>query len=159
MSKKSATIIQGETETLTVTKTLPNTGVTIAWSSSDTSVATVSDGVITAKAAGTAKITASGTYTGSQTGKAECTVTVTAASVTLPETESVAAGDTVTLTATTVPAGKALTWSSSDENTATVENGVVTGEAEGTATITASFDAAGTTISDTCTVTVTSASA
>lgn len=55
------------------------------------------------------------------------------------ETTSIFVGDTETLTATVAPdnaTNKAVTWSSSNENVATVANGVVTGVAAGTATIT-----------------------
>lgn len=62
---------------------------------------------------------------------------------------------TLTLTATTKPAGETVTWTSSDDTVATVEAGVVTGEAVGTATITASITVEGTTYSDTCAITVT----
>ena len=51
-----------------------------------------------------------------------------------------AGGETATLTATVLPeeaTDKTVTWSSSAENVATVENGVVTPLAEGTAIITA----------------------
>lgn len=44
---------------------------------------------------------------------------------------------TVTVNATTVPVEGAITWSSSDETKATVANGVITGVASGSATITA----------------------
>lgn len=50
-------------------------------------------------------------------------------------TATVAAGSTTTLTATTVPAGASVTWTSSDPDVATVAAGVVTGVAAGTATI------------------------
>lgn len=63
-------------------------------------------------------------------------------------------GDTVTLTATTVPSGETVTWSSSDNTKASVANGVVTGEAEGQAIITASITVDGVTYTDTCTVVV-----
>ena len=63
------------------------------------------------------------------------------------------AGETGTLAATGVPDGETVTWKSDDESVATVENGVVTAVAEGTATITA--EAGGK--SATCTVTVTKA--
>ena len=43
----------------------------------------------------------------------------------------------ITLTATVAPVGTAVTWESSAPTYATVENGVVTGKAAGTATITA----------------------
>ena len=61
---------------------------------------------------------------------------------------------TVTLTATTVPASETVTWSSSDSTIASVASGVVTGEAEGNAIITASITVDGVTYTDTCTVVV-----
>ena len=65
------------------------------------------------------------------------------------------AGTTETLTATVTPenTSDAVVWSSSDENVATVENGVVTAVAEGTATITAA-SASDPTIKAECVVTV-----
>lgn len=71
-----------------------------------------------------------------------------------------AAGRTETLTATVAPANatnKAVSWSSSDETIATVENGVVTAVAEGTATITAASEE-NPAITATCEVSVTAAS-
>lgn len=63
----------GETETLTASVTPVDTTDTITWASSDTSVATVSNGVITAVGLGTATITATcGNYS------ATCTVAVRA---------------------------------------------------------------------------------
>lgn len=54
--------------------------------------------------------------------------------------DSVAVGDSITLTATTAPAGQTVTWSSLDTDNATVTSaGVVTGVAEGTATIKATL--------------------
>ena len=54
--------------------------------------------------------------------------------------DSVEVGDTITLTATTTPAGQTVTWSSLDTDNATVTSaGVVTGVAEGTATIKATL--------------------
>lgn len=61
----------------------------------------------------------------------------------------------VTLTADVVPAGTSVTWTSSADGKASVSNGVVTGEAEGTAIITASITVDGVTYTDTCTVIVT----
>jgi uncharacterized protein YjdB len=63
-------------------------------------------------------------------------------------------GDTVTLTATTKPAGETVTWSSSDSTVASVSGGVVEGEGEGNAIITASITVDGVTYTDTCTVIV-----
>lgn len=62
---------------------------------------------------------------------------------------------TVTITASVVPAGSTVTWTSSDNTVATVDGGVVTGVAEGNAIITASITVNGVTYTDTCTVVVT----
>ena len=62
--------------------------------------------------------------------------------------------DTVTLKATTYPVGETVTWTTSNSNVATVSSGVVTGVAEGSATITASITVGGNTYTDTCAVTV-----
>ena len=66
---------------------------------------------------------------------------------------ALAKGETVTLTATVAPDDatyKTVTWTSSDDNVATVENGVVTAVGGGTATITAAAGGK----SATCAVTV-----
>jgi hypothetical protein len=84
--------------------------------------------------------------------------TVVTPSVTLSDsTATVAAGETETLTATTVPADVTVTWTSSDETAATVADGVVTGVAAGSATITAKITVNGVDYTDTCAVTVTAA--
>lgn len=62
---------------------------------------------------------------------------------------------TVTITASVVPAGSVVTWTTSDDTVATVNGGVVTGEAAGNAIITASITVNGVTYTDTCTVVVT----
>ena len=76
--------------------------------------------------------------------------------VEIESTAEVDAGKTVTLTPTFTPANasnKHVTWSSSDTNVATVDsNGVVTGVAAGSATITVTTEDGGHT--DTCAVTV-----
>lgn len=67
--------------------------------------------------------------------------TVSVDGVTLNRASSyLSAGDTITLTATVTPADAtdtSVTWSSSDDTVATVENGVVTAHKGGNATITA----------------------
>ncbi len=79
-------------------------------------------------------------------------------SLTVSGKTTVAAKSQITLTATVLPANvanKAVTWSSSDETKATVDaNGVITGKAEGTVTITATSVADGS-IYDTHVITVT----
>ena len=69
--------------------------------------------------------------------------------------DSIVVEGATTLTVTTVPADAVVTWTSSDDEVATVANGVVTGIAEGTATITATITVDGTDYTDTCTITVT----
>lgn len=73
-----------------------------------------------------------------------------------PASVSVAVGANTTLTATTTnPDDATVSWSTSDPEIATVEDGVVTGVAEGTATITAIITVDGRNYTDTCGVTVT----
>ena len=69
--------------------------------------------------------------------------------------DSIVVEGTTTLTATTVPANAVVTWTSSDDEVATVSDGVVTGVTAGTATITASITVDGTDYSDSCAITVT----
>jgi uncharacterized protein YjdB len=137
-----ATIEVDGTVTLAATVSPENaTDKTVTWSSSDESVATVADGVVTGVKAGTATITAKA---GEET--ATCVVTVKDAviavtKVTLDKTEaSVEVDGTVTLAATVSPENatdKTVTWSSSDKNIATVKDGKVMGVKAGTVTITA----------------------
>ena len=159
LNKSSATLTEGDTLTLTATVAPTNaTNKNVTWKSSDTTVATVSNGVVTAKKAGTATITVA-TADGNKT--ATCTVTVKAKTisvtgVTLNKTSAtLTEGDTLTLTATVAPTNatnKNVTWKSSDTTVATVSNGVVTAKKAGTATITV-MTADGSKTA-TCTVTV-----
>lgn len=87
----------------------------------------------------------------------EPTPTPTTPSVTLDKDELAltVGGETGSLSATTVPDGETVDWSSSDEAVATVEGGVVTAVGAGTATITAKITVDGQDYTDTCAVTVT----
>lgn len=142
LNKASTTLRAGTTETLTATVTPENATDAVVWSSSDEVVATVVDGVVTAVAKGTATITAASAS--DRTIKAECLVTVLApvavTGVTLNKSATtLLVGWTETLTATVAPedaTNKDVVWTSSDESVATVENGVVTAVAKGTADIT-----------------------
>ncbi len=76
LNKTETTLEAGKTETLTAAITPATAKQAVTWRSGDTTVATVSSsGVVTAKKAGTAAITA--TYVGSKS-NATCMVTVTA---------------------------------------------------------------------------------
>lgn len=122
-------------------------GRTIAWSSSNSSVATVSgSGLVTAVGAGTSQITATSE---GQTGSASLTVSlVPVASVTVTLVSSTLnPGQTTQANATTrdannnVLTGRAITWSSSNTGVATVSsNGLVTAIAVGTVQILASCE-------------------
>ena len=70
---------------------------------------------------------------------AESTVAVTGVTLNQNEAQMTVGGETLTLTATVNPnnaTDQSVSWSTSDANVATVENGVVTAVAAGTATIT-----------------------
>lgn len=67
------------------------------------------------------------------------------------------AGDTGTLTATTLPAGQTVTWTSGSSSVATVDDGTVSADGAGNTIITASITKDGVTYNDTCTVIVAAA--
>lgn len=117
---------------------------TVTWTSANENIATVKDGVVTAKAVGETKITATvGTH------KAECTVNVNAKLTGIkvtPDKVTVEKGQTANLNVAYLPADttdkKAVTWKSENENVATVDaNGVVTAVAGGTTKIVATATA------------------
>lgn len=140
LDKTSASLEAGETVTLTATVKPDNaTDKTVTWSTSDASIATVTNGVVTANKVGTATITAKA---GDKS--ATCAIDVQAtpvSSVTLNKTSaSLRVFGTMTLTATVKPddaTDKTITWSSSDASVATVSKGVVTAMKTGNAIITA----------------------
>ena len=142
LNKSTATITEGETETLVATIKPSNaTDKTVTWASDNEEVATVENGVVTAVKAGTATITATA---GDRS--ASCVVTVEKKVIAVTgialdkETATIIEGETETLTATVAPADatdKTVTWATDNEEVATVENGVVTAVKAGIATITA----------------------
>ena len=133
----------GDGYTLKATITPNNTtSKNITWTSSNTSVATVSRGIIIALKEGTTTITAS-TNNG-KTATAKVTVSkkvIEPYSVAIDKKEAtINVGGKTTLIATITPynaTNKTITWSSSDNSIATVNNGVVTGIKAGTVNITA----------------------
>jgi uncharacterized protein YjdB len=129
----------GETKTLTATVDPDNaTNRNVTWTSSNETVATVVDGVVTAVANGTATITGT-TVDGGKTATCEVTVNipVPVTGVTLNKTilKFTAAGQNETLTATVDPdtaSNKNVTWSSGNTDIATVDaNGKVTAVGNG----------------------------
>ena len=72
-SSNSMTLVVGDTSTITAITT--PSGQSVTWTSSNTSVATVSNGMITAKASGSTTITAKFTYNGNTYSKT-CSLTI-----------------------------------------------------------------------------------
>lgn len=139
LDKTTLSLSVGETAQLTATvKPDDATDKTVAWSSSDESVAKVDNGKVTALKSGKATVTAE---CGGRTAECAITVTVPVSSITLDKTTlSLAVGETATLAATVKPddaTDKTVAWSSSDESVASVDNGKVTALKSGKATITA----------------------
>ncbi len=161
LNNTSLTLKYGTTATLTPVFTPTNATIkTVTWSSSNTSIVTVSStGVLTPIADGTATITVTSTDGGYT---ATCAVTVIHAvtGVTLDKTSfMLKIGDPdVTLTATVEPTDatiKDIVWTSSNPNIATVDaSGKVHAVAAGTVTITATSKQDSTKVAR-CTVSVT----
>ena len=153
LSETALSLHPTEKATLAATVAPENTTDTLVWTSSNDAVATVKDGVVTAKSEGTATITAA-----CGSAKAECVVTVLspipATGVTLDKTAlKLYEGDAAKLTAMVKPedtTDKTIVWTSSDKTIATVKDGAVTAVKAGTATITAACGEA----KATCAVTV-----
>ncbi len=145
LSPSTIGITVGETSTLTAEVSPSDASDTsLSWQSSDENVATVSSsGLVTGIAEGTATVTVTttdGAYTAETTiNVSQPIIEVTGVSLS-PSTIGITVGETSTLTAEVSPSDASdasLSWQSSDENVATVSsNGLVTGVAEGTATVT-----------------------
>ena len=144
VSPASAQITVGKTVFLSAT-VYPQDIIdrSITWSSSDASVATVSNGAVTGVKVGTATITATSGI--DSTKSAICTVMVVKEGEVIvilssnSESLDMVSKKTVQLTATVENSdNKSVTWSSSNSSVATVSSsGLVTAQAAGNATITA----------------------
>ena len=160
LDKTSLTLHGNESQQLTATVLPADASQELMWTSSDESVATVSQsGLVSAVAAGHAVITA--TTTDGTDLSASCDVTVLqvqAESIQLNVTTAgLNEGSTLQLTATVLPEEcdiKTVIWASNNPSVATVDsNGLVTTHSVGTATITA-ITTDGSNLSTTCTVTL-----
>ncbi len=128
----------GDTETLEINTTpvgayVPNT----TWTSDDDTVATVENGVVTAKGEGTATITATA---GDVTASVTVTVNKLMATEIVLNKQAVTLfpGLSETLTISPLPTGgwyDTPVWTTSDETVVTVADGVITAVGPGTATI------------------------
>jgi len=144
LDKNEITLPVGGADTLNAVFTPSNaTDQGVKWTSDNNSVAIVSpEGVVTAYSVGTALITATAKVGGLT---ASCTVTVTGdpaihvTGVSLnPTNAEMNIGETLSLNAAVAPenaSNKNVTWSSSNEDAATVKNGVVTAVGAGNAVI------------------------
>ncbi|MBQ2711481.1 MAG: endonuclease [Clostridia bacterium] len=141
LSSTSLALKVGGTQTLTVTANPAGASNAVKWTTSNSSVATVSNGKVTAVGKGTATITATSTENANVKATATVTVsTIAPTSITLSNSNvALSVGDTEQITVKVSPtnAVSTVTWSTSDSSVATVSNGKVTAVGKGTATITA----------------------
>ncbi len=136
---KSITLYLGETVTQTYYNSNGKKASDVRWGTENYSVANISyngDGTVTPRGAGKARL-----YAQYNNEKYYFTVTVKEPKIKLSKTSAtIKEGSTLKLTATTTPANKAVTWSTSDKNIATVSSkGVVTPLRAGTCEIIAKY--------------------
>ncbi len=145
IDKSTASMSKGESLVLTATVKPANaTDKTVTWTSSNTSVATVSNGTVKAVGVGSATITVT-THDGSKT--AACSVSVFKAPIPAKDIKldrasaALYEGGSIQLIAILTPSDSTDTvaWKSSNDSVATVDqDGNVKAVSKGTATITAS---------------------
>ena len=156
LSETNIELLKNGSKTLYLTVEPEDFTDDIVWKSTNTAVATVTDvGLVKGVSAGTAVIKVS---VGDTTVTCNVTVLQPVTGISLSKTSAaIELGDTLQLTATVNPSSannKTLLWSSSDESIASVDdNGLITANAVGTATITAAAtDGSG--VKATCKITV-----
>ncbi|MBQ5905178.1 MAG: Ig-like domain-containing protein, partial [Clostridia bacterium] len=142
LSKNEITLHNGETDTLTATVFPENAdNKNVTWSSSDEKVATVKDGKVTGIGKGTAVITVK-TEDGEFVDVCSVTVLQNVTEISVKNTEyTIKEGTIIKVDAFAMPENaenRALTWQSSDESVATVNNGEIKGVKKGEAEITIS---------------------
>lgn len=143
LDKSILSLETGKTATLVATITPENAeNKNVEWTTSDVTIATVDDGLVTAVKEGKAIITVASIE--DPTKKATCEVTVVKTVIAVTEvildesTASIEEGKTQMLTATINPTDateKSVTWTTSDATIATVADGLVTAVKAGIATI------------------------
>ena len=140
LNQSGATVRVGEVLTLTATVTPGDaSNKNVSWSSSNESVATVSNGVVTAVGAGSAIITVT-TVDGGFTATCDVASVIDATGVSLDKSEvTIPLGEQIELMATVTPdnaTNKGVVWSSSNQSVAIIAGGVITATGIGTTTIT-----------------------
>lgn len=151
LSKQYLEMNKGEQYTLTATVKPDGCTDEVEWSSSDTSIATVTNGVVTAVGTGKVYITAK-----AGTEWVDCTIDVyaSATNVTISKkTLRMTKGSTTILKATVTPedSSDGMEWSSSDTNVVIADGSLIKAVGNGTAIVTVKAGD----VSDSCTVTVT----
>ena len=141
LNPNAANLLIGETLALSVVFTPDNaTNKNVTWSSSDTSVASIENGIVTARSIGNTTITAI-TEDGGKIATCDIVVSAQITSITLNKSSvEIYIGETFTLTAIVTPSNASnekIIWSSSDKSVATVDKGVVKSFKPGKVTITA----------------------
>lgn len=149
LNQDDFTINKGDTFQLTPVITPTNASdKSLLWTSSNDSVATIVNGKITALSAGSSTITVitnDGNYKDSlvvtvkdtKSNSNSNTTPIVDTSLKLNKTRlTLEEGSTITLVATVTPTTDTLTWTSSDQTVASVQNGKVVAHSPGDATIT-----------------------
>ncbi len=160
ITPSSATVNVGNNLTLNAQVLPQNANQSLLWSSSNTSIATVSNGIVTPISEGQVSITATSTVDSQVKASALITVTndpIAVTGVSLGQSSAnVVLGNTLQLNADVQPSGatnKDVTWSSSDTSVATVSSeGLVLARALGTSQITVTTSDGG--FTDTMTIQV-----
>ncbi|MBQ7268282.1 MAG: Ig-like domain-containing protein [Bacteroidales bacterium] len=126
LNEHEITLEKGGNKVLEVQFTSENaTNKLLTWASSNTSIVTVTDGIVVGVAPGSTEIIVK---SGNFTDKCRVTVVISATTLDLDQTElSLSPGETATLKATVLPEDSTdeVEWSSSDEAIATVKDGEV----------------------------------
>lgn len=142
---KEVTLKKGEKCQLTYTIIPKDIKTTLIWNSSNKKIVSVNNGVVIGKSVGTATITVH-TSDGKKTSiKVHVTeapaAIIPVSSITLDSSNvTLSVGDTLKVNASIMPANatyKDITWTSGNENVATVQNGLITAKWGGVSTITA----------------------
>ena len=163
ISRKSATLKVGDAISLDATVSPSNaTNKNVTWSISDDTIISFENNIVVALKEGDATITVT-TFDGNFTDQCNIKVNpknvtdVHVSSITLSDkTLELKEGENKTLGVTILPdnaTNKNYSWSSSDSEVASIDNGKVTANKKGTATITVISEDGG--LTDTCEVTVT----
>lgn len=148
LNKSSATIYTTGSKTVKLTANVTGPDKTVNWVSSNTKIAVVKDGMVTAISAGHATITAAANGI-----RKSCEITVRKPALKLSSSRITlyTKGKTkADIKAAVTGPSKHVVWKTSDKKTATVKNGRVTAKKAGIVTITAKANG----ITKRCTVTV-----